>query len=118
MQTMDMIAHPLPAPLGRLAWGLLGLVAAAIGVVGFVFPLIPGLPFLMLAALCFANVSTRVHARLARMPAMRGVMGHWTRAREQSVGVQLGTAASLTAMGVIEVLRMGGATLHRMLRRR
>ena len=109
----DPLAPPLPPPLGRLAWGLLGLAAASLAVLGFVLPGFPGLPFLVLAALCFANVSTRVHARLARVPALRGALGHWRRARQRGVPVQLAVAGWLTLLAFVETVRLGIRALPR-----
>ncbi|MDZ7826225.1 MAG: DUF454 family protein [Gammaproteobacteria bacterium] len=110
-------AHPLPPPAGRLAWALLGMVAALLALVGFVLPLFPGPPFAILAALCFANVSTRMHDRLARMPSMRGAMGHWQRARRRGWSVQLATAGWLTLLGLVETVRAAVDFVVRPLRR-
>lgn len=40
----------------------LGCVGLALGAVGAVVPLLPALPFPMLAAFCFAKSSERLHA--------------------------------------------------------
>ena len=104
--------HALPPPLGRLAWGLLGVVASVLALIGVLLPVIPGLPFAILAALCFANVSPRFHARLADVPAMRGSMQTWERARHAPVRTQLTTAAGLTLLGFVETLRIAASALR------
>jgi uncharacterized membrane protein YbaN (DUF454 family) len=86
--------------------------------VGIVLPIIPGLPFAVLAGLCFANVSVRVHDRMLRMPALRGVMGRWQRARHRSFGVQFATACGLAVLGLIETVRLTVAALRRLAGRR
>jgi uncharacterized membrane protein YbaN (DUF454 family) len=111
--TTDALAPPLPPPLGRLAWALLGSVAAGLALLGFVLPGFPGLPFLVLAALCFANVSRLVHDRLASMPALRGALGQWRRARHRPLAVQLAVAGGLTLLALVETVRLGVQALRR-----
>ena len=45
----------------RLIWVLAGIVCAGLGALGLVLPLLPGTPFVLLAAICFARSSRRLH---------------------------------------------------------
>ncbi|OED49481.1 YbaN family protein [Leisingera sp. S232] len=45
----------------RFLYAGLGLFFVALAVVGIVLPLVPTVPFLLLAAFCFANSSDRLH---------------------------------------------------------
>ncbi len=48
----------------RLVYAGLGLLSVALAVIGVVLPLLPTVPFLLLAAFCFANSSERLHGWL------------------------------------------------------
>lgn len=45
----------------RVLWLILGLASLACGIVGVVLPLLPTVPFLILATFCFARSSERMH---------------------------------------------------------
>lgn len=59
----------------------LGTVLVLLGLVGLVLPLLPGVPLLIAAGLCFAAVSPRVAARLNRHPAWSGLHSRWHSSR-------------------------------------
>lgn len=99
-------AHPPPTPLARLAWVALGLVALALASIGLVLPLFPGLPFGILAGLCFATASRRLHLHLERVPALRRPLRSWHRARHGDVRTQVKTAGALMALACVEAGRL------------
>ena len=45
----------------RFLYAFLGLICVCLAVIGIVLPLLPTVPFLLLAALLFANSSERLH---------------------------------------------------------
>ncbi len=49
--------------LHRVLWAVAGLISTTIGLVGILIPIIPGILFLLLAAVCFT--------RAARTPASK-----------------------------------------------
>ncbi|SLN69413.1 Inner membrane protein YbaN [Falsiruegeria litorea R37] len=45
----------------RVVWVILGSLCVALAMIGVVLPLLPTVPFLLLAAFCFARSSERLH---------------------------------------------------------
>jgi hypothetical protein len=73
----------------RLAFGVIGTVALAFGLLGIVLPILPTTPFLLLAAACYARASTRLHAWLLRQPALGPVIVRWRESRSMAPDVKV-----------------------------
>ncbi|ABM24541.1 protein of unknown function DUF454 [Shewanella sp. W3-18-1] len=56
---------------------LLGLTALALGLLGIVLPLLPTVPFILLAAFCFARSSERLHIWLMTHPWFADALTQW-----------------------------------------
>lgn len=56
---------------------LLGLIALALGLLGIVLPLLPTVPFILLAAFCFARSSERLHFWLMTHPWFADTLTQW-----------------------------------------
>lgn len=61
----------------RGLWALAGGLALLLGMVGAVLPLLPTVPFLLLAAFCFARASTRWHGWLMTHPRLGPPIRDW-----------------------------------------
>ncbi len=61
----------------RLIWLLLGLLSVGLGVIGVVLPLLPTVPFMLLATFCFARSSERLHAWLITHPTFGPGIRDW-----------------------------------------
>ena len=61
----------------RAIWLVLGFVFTAIAFVGVVLPLLPTVPFLLLAAFCFARSSERFHGWLTNHPTLGPPIRDW-----------------------------------------
>lgn len=58
-------------------WVIAGLLALALGTIGIVVPLLPTVPFLLLAAFCFARSSQRLHDWLLAHPVLGPLIHDW-----------------------------------------
>lgn len=72
---------PRPALWLRPLWLMAGVACLLLGVAGLVLPLLPGVPFLLLAAFCFSRGSARWEAWLVGHPKLGPVVLDWRRYR-------------------------------------
>nr|WP_120502280.1 YbaN family protein [Roseovarius sp. EL26] len=61
----------------RLLWITCGLVCVCLGAVGVVLPLLPTVPFMLLAAFCFARSSESLHYWLVTHPQFGPAIVNW-----------------------------------------
>lgn len=58
-------------------WTAFGVMALGLGALGVVLPLLPTVPFLLLAAFCFARSSERLHNWLLTHPLFGPPIENW-----------------------------------------
>ena len=63
----------------RALWLICGLTCVALALVGVVLPLLPTVPFLLLAAFCFARSSERMHRWLLSHKTFGPMIEDWNR---------------------------------------
>ncbi|MEC8039118.1 MAG: YbaN family protein [Pseudomonadota bacterium] len=61
----------------RFIWAAFGLIALALGAIGVFLPLLPTVPFMLLAAFCFARSSERLHNLLISHPTFGPSILEW-----------------------------------------
>lgn len=62
----------------RAIWLILGALSLMLGLIGAVLPLLPTVPFLLLATICFARSSTKLHSWLTNHPRFGPPIADWT----------------------------------------
>lgn len=83
--------------LGRHLWTGAGLAFVAIGAVGAFLPLLPTVPFLLLAAFCFAKGNPAWEQRLLDHPKYGPALRQW---RERRAISRRDKQAALLAMAI------------------
>ena len=70
-------AHPMAPPHVRLAYLVIAYVATALGVAGVFLPLMPGVPFLLIAIWAAPKGSPRVHDWIYAQPKLARMLDEW-----------------------------------------
>lgn len=80
--TIPPTALIVPRPLWqRLLWLAAGVLALLLGIVGIFLPLLPTVPFVLLAAFCFSRGSARAERWLLQHPRFGPMVRDWRLAR-------------------------------------
>ena len=82
--------NPSRLSVMRLVWLLLGVSSVVLGVVGAVLPLLPTVPFMLLAAYCFARSSNRAHNWLVNHRVFGTAIADWQRSGAISLAADFG----------------------------
>jgi uncharacterized protein len=90
--------------LFRAAWFISGIVALALGLVGIVLPLLPTTPFLLLAAVCFAQFSPALHDWIIHHPRLGPPISDWRAHRAISCTAKTGAMVLLAVALVTGIL--------------
>ena len=96
----------------RLIWIAAGTLALGLGMIGVVLPLLPTVPFLLLAAFCFARSSDRLHDWLLAHPVLGPPIEDWRnngviRRRAKIIA----SASILATIGISLWLQVGSTVL-------
>lgn len=79
----------------RVFWFIFGLISLALGLIGVLLPLVPTIPFLLLAAFAFSQSSERLHDWLLNHPRLGPPIHDW---RDHGV---ISKRAKILALGSI-----------------
>ena len=85
----------------RLFYLLFGFAAAGLGTLGLVVPLLPTVPFMILAAFCFARSSPQLERRIVQHPRIGPHIIAW---RERRAISRKGKSAAVIAFAVSALL--------------
>ena len=82
----------------QMAWRAFGMLAVAAGVVGLFLPIMPTVPFMLLAAFCFARSNPEWERRLLEHPRFGPPIRAWRErgaiGRHGKIGATLGLSGS------------------------
>jgi uncharacterized protein len=79
----------------QLIWLLIGLISLGLGIIGIFLPLLPTVPFLLLATFCFARSSERLHGWLLSHPKLGPPIENWSRSGAISRRAKYAATASI-----------------------
>lgn len=94
----------------RIAFVVLGCVSLALAVIGVVIPILPTVPFLALAALCFAKSSDRLNNWLINTKFYQNNLADFKAGKGMTVKTKVRILATVTlvmAVGLIAMLMKG-----------
>ena len=94
----------------RVAFVVLGCVSLALAVIGVVIPILPTVPFLALAALCFAKSSDRLNNWLINTKFYQNNLADFKAGKGMTVKTKVRILATVTlvmAVGLIAMLMKG-----------
>lgn len=82
-------------------WFVIGLIALGLGMAGVPLPLLPTVPFLLLAAFCFAKSSPRLHDWLLSHKSFGPMINDWqTSGRIRRPAKRMATLTVVAAFGL------------------
>ncbi len=61
----------------RIFWGISGTISLILGLIGVALPLLPTVPFILLAAFCFSRSSERMHQWLVEHDVFGPPIAEW-----------------------------------------
>ncbi|MFY2824084.1 YbaN family protein [Ruegeria sp. MALMAid1280] len=85
-------------------WAILGLICVGLAMVGIVLPLLPTVPFLLLAAFFFARSSSRLHNWLVTHRSFGPLIVDWQSSGAIRPGAKKAATLSIAAVFGLSVL--------------
>lgn len=88
----------------RVLWAIFGALALMLGIIGIALPLLPTVPFLLLAAFCFARSSVRLHSWLVDHPRLGPPIADWRNRGAIGRSAKKAATISIVAAFLISVM--------------
>lgn len=80
-------------------WSLLGILFLVLGFIGVLLPIMPTVPFVLLAAACFARSSPKMHKWLLEHPRFGPIIRDWEEKRCISRKMKIWAISMMTLGG-------------------
>ena len=90
-------------PVRRALWLILGLASVALGVIGAFLPILPTVPFMILAAFAFSRSNRALEAKLLNHPRYGPALRAW---RERGIISRTGKRAATAAFALSILLAL------------
>lgn len=97
----------------RSIYIVIGCVSVALGAVGAVLPVLPTVPFLLLAAFCFARSSQRLHNWFTGTKLYKKNLEIYVNGRGMTLKTKLGILSSVTALMAVGFIMMKNVPVGR-----
>ena len=88
----------------RLLWLLVGFLSLALGAIGAFVPLLPTVPFILLAAFAFAESSERMHTWLLEHNLFGEMIRNWRRHGAISLRAKIASVLTMALVLIISAL--------------
>lgn len=92
--------------IGKGLWALAGFISFGLGLIGAVLPVIPTVPFILLAAFCFARSSERLNAWFKQTKLYHQVLESFVDRRTMTVKAKLSILVPVTILLAIAFVLM------------
>jgi hypothetical protein len=87
----------------RVVWAFCGVLSLCFGAIGILLPLLPTVPFMILAAFCFARSSPQLHDWLLSHPVFGPPIEQW---RERGAISRRGKIAATVSIAAVFLLSL------------
>lgn len=88
----------------RIVWLILGLASFGLGIIGVFLPLLPTVPFILLAAFFFSKSSERLHNWLISHPIYGPFIEDWQRNKSIGKKAKIYATASILAVFSLSII--------------
>ncbi|WP_456385928.1 YbaN family protein [Desulfolithobacter sp.] len=89
-----------------------GVVSLGLGALGIVLPLLPTVPFVLLAAACFAKSSSRIHAWLCSSHLFGPMISQWQASRSIPKKSKTLALAAIGCSGATSIYLLNSSSLR------
>lgn len=97
----------------KTLWFTFGCLTVALAVMGIFLPLLPTVPFLLLAAFCFARSSDRAHSWLLNHPKLGPPIQDWQ--QSGAIGLKSKKTATICVIAAFMLSVVLGVAVHLLL---
>lgn len=99
----------------KYLWMGVGFLAMGLGAVGVVLPILPTVPFLLLAMFCFAKSSEKLHRWFMNTKLYKNHLATYVKKEGMTVKTKLGIIIPLTILMAIGFALMGRVPIGRII---